>query len=71
MGRRSVMVEINGEEEEVIEYVSGLPQGSPVSPILFNTLMLDLGKRVEKVAAEAITNHMERKGSLHQGQYGG
>ena len=48
MGCRSVTVEVNGEEGEAIEYVSGLPQGSPVLPILFNTLMSDLGKRVEE-----------------------
>ena len=35
------------------------------------SLLNVFGKIVEKVAAEAIMNHMEKKGSLHQGQYGG
>lgn len=42
MGERQVSVEINGEAGNEISYTSGLPQGSPVSPILFNVLVSDL-----------------------------
>lgn len=41
MSERKVWVEINGDGGNEISYTSGLPQGSPVSPILFNVLMSD------------------------------
>lgn len=47
MGTRTVHIELNGEMGSPLTYESGLPQGSPASPILFNALMADLGTYVD------------------------
>jgi hypothetical protein len=47
MSERTVEMEIDGELGTPIDYTSGLPQGSPASPVLFNILMSDLGRYVE------------------------
>lgn len=48
MDERKVWIEINGEAGEEIAYTSGLPQGSPISPILFNIMMSDLERSVSR-----------------------
>jgi hypothetical protein len=47
MSERTVELEVEGDLGTPIIYKSGLPQGSPASPVLFNILMSDLGKFVE------------------------
>lgn len=47
MGERTIAMEIDGELGDPIVYESGLPQGSPTSPVLFNILMSDMAKFLE------------------------
>ena len=48
MTNREAVIEINGENGEPIQTDTGLPQGSPTSPILFLIYIADLGKEVEE-----------------------
>jgi ribonuclease HI len=48
MTNREAVIEVNGENGEPIQTDTGLPQGSPTSPILFLIYIADLGKEVEE-----------------------
>ena len=47
MTDRQAVIDINGELGTPIRTDTGLPQGSPTSPILFLIYIADLGKEVE------------------------
>ena len=47
MRGRKVVLCVDGQEGEVREVTTGLPQGSPVSPILFAIYMADIQEEVE------------------------
>lgn len=47
MSERTVGMEIEEELGIPIEYKSGLSQGSPTSPVLFNILMSDMARFIE------------------------
>jgi hypothetical protein len=53
MSDRTARIEVNGSLGHEIPVETGLPQGSPVSPILFNIYMADLAKSVEQEFGEA------------------
>lgn len=57
MSQRTVGMEIDGELGTLIEYRSGLPQGSPTSPVLFNVLMSDMARFVEKKISQKNIRH--------------
>ena len=47
MRERKVVMSIDGQESEAKEVETGLPQGSPVSPVLFTAYMADIHGEVE------------------------
>ncbi|MES1920769.1 hypothetical protein MHBO_005310 [Bonamia ostreae] len=44
LGRRKLRIRVNGEHGKMFEAKSGVPQGSPLSPLLFNYYSADLLK---------------------------
>ena len=48
LSKRKFVVEINGHLSDSKNIESGVPQGSPLSPLLFSLFINDVGKALEK-----------------------
>ena len=54
MSERSVQMVVGGEEQQPVDATSGLPQGSPVSPLLFALYMSGLHRFMDQQAREMV-----------------
>jgi hypothetical protein len=54
MENRTMSITMDGEEGEVMPVNTGLPQGSPISPVLFLLYIADLGKEVENTNPKTV-----------------
>ena len=48
MRDRKMVMWVDGQEGQAREVTTGLPQGSPTSPVLFTVYMADIHKEVEQ-----------------------
>jgi hypothetical protein len=60
MANPKVEIIMNGENGEAIETNTGLPQGSPVSPVLFLIYIADLAALIGKEVDTAVGLHHEK-----------
>ena len=47
MGNRRVVMSVDGQDSEPMSVTTGLPQGSPISPVLFAIYIADIHQAVE------------------------
>ena len=47
MRNRRVMMSVDGQDSDPLEVTTGLPQGSPISPVLFAIYIADIHQAVE------------------------